>query len=131
MTTESQRRVLPAHPSLDHLRKEAKHMLGILRARANAAQLTDAQLIVARAYGFSSWRALKLEVDQRRQAPSRRLPAIMAEAWPGGRPGTRARTLDSSHGEQTFFALCALVFGVPNTAFVLALFLDLVLKIPH
>jgi len=123
-------RVLPAHPSLDHIRKEAKQLLGVLRARANSAQLADAQLIVARTYGFSSWRSLKLEVDQRCQAPSRRSPAAMAEVRPGGRQGTTTRTLDPSHVEHTFFALCGLMLGLPATVFILAIVLDLVEKIP-
>lgn len=130
MKTESQMRVLPANPSLDHLRKEARQLLDVLRARASSAQLADAQLIVARTYGFSSWRSLKLEVDQRRQALSPGFPAIMAEVLPGRRQGTRARTLDPDHAEQTFFAFCALTLGLPTTAFILALVLDLAAKIP-
>jgi hypothetical protein len=129
MTTESQMRVLPAHPSLDHLRKEAKLLLDGLRVRANSAQLADAQLIVARSYGYSSWRTLKLEVDQRRQTPSRRLPSVMAEVWPGGRQGMRTGMLDPSHGEQTFFAFCALIMGLPTAALILAVFLDLAAKV--
>jgi len=131
VTTENQRRVLPAHPSLDHLRKEARQLLDALRARANSAQLADAQLIIARTYGFSSWRSLKLEVDQRRQAPSPRLPAVMAEMLPRGRQGTRTVTLDPGHVEHAFFAFSGLMLGLPTMAFILAVFLDLALKIPR
>jgi hypothetical protein len=64
---------LPNDPSLEHLRKDAKRLKNSVRAgeagalaqvrefhpRAEAAQanftLTDAQLVVARSYGFSSW----------------------------------------------------------------------------
>ena len=130
MTIESQMRVLPAKPSLDHLRKEARRLLDALRTRANSAQLADAQLIVARTYGFSSWRSLKLEVDQRRQALSPELPVAMAEVLPGRRQGTRTRTLDTGHVEQSFFAFCALTLGLPTTGFILAVVLDLAAKIP-
>lgn len=130
MPIEAKSRVLPAIPSLDHLRKEAKHLLDDLRTRANSAQLADAQLIIARTYGFSSWRSLKIEVDQRRQAPSRRMPAVMAEGWPSGRQGVGTLALQSSRGEQAFFTLCALTLGLPSMAFILALVLDLFAKIP-
>jgi ankyrin repeat protein len=55
---------LPAQPNLEHLRNEAKRRLKALRARAPDAKLADAQLAVARDYGFASWRALKTHVDQ-------------------------------------------------------------------
>lgn len=60
-------RALPPQPSLDHLRKAAKQRLVALRAGNPAAQLTDAQREVARAYGFRSWRALKAEIEHRAQ----------------------------------------------------------------
>jgi len=53
----------PTRPSLEHLRKEAKQRLGKLRAGGAGVQLADAQLLVAREYGFSSWRALKAAVE--------------------------------------------------------------------
>lgn len=55
---------LPERPSLEWLRKTAKQSLADLRVRNPAARLADAQLAVARAYGFPSWRALKLRVEQ-------------------------------------------------------------------
>jgi hypothetical protein len=58
-------RALPAQPSLEHLRKESKRLLQELRGRSRTARLADAQLLLARTYGYPSWRALKLEVDQR------------------------------------------------------------------
>src|SRR5262245_41472111 len=57
-------RVLPAQPNLEHLKNEAKQRLKALRAQAPQAQLTEAQLAVARDYGFASWRALKAHVDE-------------------------------------------------------------------
>jgi len=55
----SRRRDLPARASLGHLRNEAKEQLRDLRQEKPAARLSEAQLDVARRYGFSSWRALK------------------------------------------------------------------------
>jgi ankyrin repeat protein len=57
-------RVLPAQPNLEHLKNEAKQRLKALRAQEPTAQLTEAQLAVARDYGFASWRALKAHVDE-------------------------------------------------------------------
>jgi ankyrin repeat protein len=67
---------LPAHPSLDQLRHQAKDLLraaksGDAAAAAQLAAISDpptlsaAQLVVARSYGFSSWPALKAEVHAR------------------------------------------------------------------
>jgi ankyrin repeat protein len=70
-------RPLPNDPSLDHLRKQAKRLHRAVRAgdadarsqarefhpRANQAvarfRLADAQLVIARSYGFPSWSTLK------------------------------------------------------------------------
>ena len=57
-------RALPAQPNLEHLKNEAKQRLKALRAQAPHTQLTEAQLAVARDYGFASWRALKIHVDE-------------------------------------------------------------------
>ena len=54
---------LPENPNLDWLRKQAKRRLEELREAAPAAQLADAQLELARQYGFTSWRALKAHID--------------------------------------------------------------------
>jgi ankyrin repeat protein len=56
-------RALPAQPSLEHLKHEAKQRLKALRTQQPRARLTEAQLAVAREYGFASWRALKAHVD--------------------------------------------------------------------
>jgi len=72
-------RTLPPKPSLAQLRKQAKELLKSYRAREPAAvaeverfeqdsnsasfALSDAQRILARAYGFSSWTKLKQQVD--------------------------------------------------------------------
>ena len=59
------RRDLPQNPSIEHLRNEAKDRLRRLREHAPGAQLAEAQLEVARDYGFPHWRALKAHVDRR------------------------------------------------------------------
>ena len=56
-------RALPDAPSLEWLRKQAKQRLTVLREREPSARLADAQLSLAREYGFPSWRALKAHVD--------------------------------------------------------------------
>src|SRR5689334_19388292 len=74
---------LPARPSLEHLRKQAKDLLHAYRARDDAAvqrvrniiqrvndasrseiALGDAQFVLAREYGFESWAALAQHVEQ-------------------------------------------------------------------
>ena len=54
---------LPDAPNLEWLRKQAKQRLKELRQSDSHARLVDAQLDLARRYGFSSWRALKAHVD--------------------------------------------------------------------
>ena len=56
---------LPDSPNLEWLRKEAKRRLVELRAQNESLTLADAQLALAREYGFSSWRALKAAIDAR------------------------------------------------------------------
>ena len=57
---------LPERASYEFLKKLAKERLAALRATNPTAKLAAAQLAVARDYGFSSWRALKVEIDRRR-----------------------------------------------------------------
>ena len=54
---------LPDAPNLQWLRKQAKQRLKEIRHANHDAKLADAQLDVARRYGFASWRALKAHVD--------------------------------------------------------------------
>ena len=67
---------LPARPSLDHLRREARDLLraaqsgdtaaaGRIRAVSATQTLASAQLALAREYGFASWARLKTEVQAR------------------------------------------------------------------
>ncbi len=54
---------LPANPNLDWLRKAAKRRHTELCTGEPSARLHQAQLALARDYGFTSWRALKAHVD--------------------------------------------------------------------
>jgi hypothetical protein len=64
------RHALPARPSLERLKHQARQRLSALRQTQTNAKLADAQFELARAYGFASWRELKAEVDRRRAAAS-------------------------------------------------------------
>ena len=57
---------LPERASLEYLKKLAKDRLQELRLADPRARLATALLAVAREHGFSSWRALKAEVEQRK-----------------------------------------------------------------
>src|SRR5687767_11917908 len=57
MTTS---RSLPVRPSLDSLRKQAKKL-----ARERSITLRDAQLVLAREYGYAGWQDLTAEVSKR------------------------------------------------------------------
>ncbi len=59
---------LPPRPSLKWLRKTAKDRLSQLRATQPDAKLADAQLAIAREYGFPSWRKLKAHVEESAKA---------------------------------------------------------------
>jgi ankyrin repeat protein len=65
------KRTLPDRPSLEHLKNQAKQRLKQLRKEDEAAKLADAQRIVAREYGFSSWRAIKAHVDLKNDRSTR------------------------------------------------------------
>ncbi len=56
--------VFPAHPNLNWLRNRAKEKLQQLRAVQATAKLAEAQLAIAREYGFPSWQKLKHRVDE-------------------------------------------------------------------
>jgi Domain of unknown function (DUF3471) len=56
---------LPPQPNFEHLKNDAKDRLAVMRENAPDTKLADAQFALARDYGFSSWRALKDEVERR------------------------------------------------------------------
>ena len=55
---------LPAAPSLEQLRKQAKELVRERKAGPEPLRLSDAQREVARAYGFASWPRLKAYVER-------------------------------------------------------------------
>jgi ankyrin repeat protein len=59
---------LPDRPSLEFLKKRARERLQVLRNADPRAKLATALHAVAEDYGFTSWRALKAEVDRRQSA---------------------------------------------------------------
>jgi len=68
---------LPECASLEYLKKLAKDRLQELRRADPQAKLATALLAVARDHGFSSWRALKAEIEQRQ---TRNTPPFF-DAW--------------------------------------------------
>ena len=82
---------LPERASLEFLKKLAKERLLAMRASDPAARLAQAQFAVAREYGFSSWRAVKAEIDRRR-APH---VAAFFEACAAGNAGDARKLLKS------------------------------------
>lgn len=56
---------LPERASLEYLKKLAKDRLQDLRQVDPHTKLARALLDIARDHGFSSWRALKAEIEQR------------------------------------------------------------------
>ena len=86
-------RRLPDHPSLEHLKKQAKVVLDQLtagdpvaherfralldRTAPPAPQLADAQLLLARDYGFASWAKLKAHVESIAADPPAELVAAI------------------------------------------------------
>ena len=90
---------LPARPSLEQLRKQAKELLKQLRAgdptaltRARAQDprlepndrfaLADAQLVLAREYGFRSWARLKHHVEAVQRPADFDEPIWGRDTWP-------------------------------------------------
>jgi cytohesin len=60
-------RPLPLRANLEWLKKLSKERLDALRANDPSLTLSDAQLAVAREFGFSSWRKLKAHVEKLRE----------------------------------------------------------------
>jgi tetratricopeptide (TPR) repeat protein len=74
-------RPLPERPNLEHLKKEAKQRLKVMRLGDSDATLAAAQLATARLYGFASWRRLVAYVkagNQPRQIKGGHVLAVRA-----------------------------------------------------
>ena len=63
---------LPARPSLEHLKKQAKEL-----AREQKIALHDAQSVITRDYGFASWKQLHAHVES--ILPQETLTALMGQ----------------------------------------------------
>jgi len=71
---------LPPDPNLDHMKREARYLLHSLLTRESSAlsrfycidplagasrpNLADAQYVIAREQGFSSWRKMEAQITQ-------------------------------------------------------------------
>ncbi|WP_310572035.1 Clp protease N-terminal domain-containing protein [Gemmatimonas sp.] len=126
-------RSLPLRPNLEFERKEAKALLRLLRAgdgdarsRAQARlsavqvgaldtlQLADAQLVIAREYGFASWPRLVRYFEEAERllhrTPSAVNPGLYRpEEWPG-----MVQDLIARHGNRRVSAARSLVSYVPR-----------------
>src|SRR5580704_13899598 len=69
MPADEGKRTLPDLPSAENLRMQAKERLAELRAKTPSVQLTHAQFILAREYGFADWTAMQAEVARRTNSP--------------------------------------------------------------
>ena len=102
---------LPPHPSLEHQQKLAKRLLrdawagdpdAVARAHAflpgkihpESMKLHDAQLVVARGYGFDSWTTMKRKIESLTQSPLEQLDVAVREGDAG-----RARELLAKHDD--------------------------------
>ena len=84
---------LPARPSLDHLRHEARDLLRAaqsgdtaaadrIRAVSATQTLASAQLALAREYGFASWARLKTAVQARTTDLARQADDVLRGQYP-------------------------------------------------
>jgi Ankyrin repeats (3 copies)/Ankyrin repeats (many copies)/Ankyrin repeat len=67
---------LHARANLEHLKNEAKQRLKTMRSDNSAARLSEAQLLVARGYGFPNWRKMKSYVDALNNVGERLINAV-------------------------------------------------------
>ncbi|MFI9845971.1 ankyrin repeat domain-containing protein [Nonomuraea sp. NPDC051941] len=119
---------LPENPSLDHLKNEAKQLLRGVRARELRAlatvggwypgapselRLADAQLVVARKYGFTSWPQLRAHL-----AMLGRFARRPHEVGPSADPATEFLRLSglAYHGPARAEAAARLLDRRPETA---------------
>jgi ankyrin repeat protein len=112
---------LPAKPSLDHLRRQARDLLraaqaddaaavGRIRAVSAALTLAGAQLAVAREYGFASWSRLRDEVAARTASLARQADAFCAASIRDG-TGRAARMLAATPELARYSFATAVILG--------------------
>jgi hypothetical protein len=94
---------LPAKPSIDHLRRQARDLLraaqagdtaaaGRIREVSDALTLATAQLALAREYGFASWTRLRDAITARTEGLAQQAEAF-CEASIRDQTGRAARML--------------------------------------
>jgi ankyrin repeat protein len=86
---------LPDRPNLEYLKKLAKDTLQDLRRADAGARLADAQRVVARRHGFTSWRALRAHVDAVSRAARPDRVGALFEAIKRGDEAAVGRLLDA------------------------------------
>ncbi len=112
---------LPARPSLDHLRRQARDLLRAARAGdttavsriwavAGALTLASAQLAVAREYGFASRTRLRDEVTARTASLARQAEAF-CEASIRDSTGRAARMLAATPELARYSFATAVILG--------------------
>jgi ankyrin repeat protein len=112
---------LPAKPSLDHLRLQARDLLraaqagdataaGRIRAVSDALTLASAQLAVAREYGFASWPRLRDEVTARTASLARQAEAFCEASIRDG-TGRAARMLAATPELARYGFATAVILG--------------------
>ena len=112
---------LPAKPSLDHLRRQARDLLraaragdttaaGRIRAVADALTLASAQLAVAREYGFASRTRLRDEVTARTASLARQAEAFCEASIRDG-AGRAARMLAATPELARYIFATAVILG--------------------
>jgi len=91
---------LPANPSLEQLRKQAKDRLRELRATNESATLADAQFTVARQYGFETWAKLKHHIETLRPTQIERFEKLADELAAGYESGDEGivRAINANYG---------------------------------
>src|SRR6478672_5388339 len=73
-------KTLPDSANLDHLRRQAKDLLAVMRQSEPATALAEAQRSLAAQYGYDSWKELKAAAEARRSAPVTVADAAVTEA---------------------------------------------------
>jgi len=112
---------LPARPSLDHLRRQARDLLraaragdttaaGRIRAVADALTLASAQLAVAREYGFASRTRLRDEGTARTASLARQAEAFCEASIRDG-TGRAARMLAATPELARYSFATAVILG--------------------
>ena len=87
-------RELPAKPSLEFLKKQAKELLRSTRQSTGQGKLADAQHALANEYGFSTWAQLKSHVESLGLTPAEALKVAVCDS-----DALRVRELLKKHPE--------------------------------